>query len=332
MSSSIRHIVLRAGAVLSLVMGVGACATTPQAPKCEAIQGLDPGCVIENRALLKEALDSYHAHYNKMDVGHSLTAFSRNSVIAFTTRWLRTDKFVVIDYSKQAYERRLYIVDFKTGGVTAMQVSHGLGSAENRHSYKAVRFTNLKGSGTSPVGAFVAGQEYASAKWGRALRLRGLDPTNDRTLERAIVFHSDERFFDRDRNIFGWSCGCFMTDASDLPEVIKVLQEGGFVYAGPISLYDRSTANKVSECNSECGGQDSCATASKDAPDGAVPDVAPPKPTAPTRIPYSVVPVVQPGETYPVPAPKPRFMGGAPVTVMPGLGPVLLNGLRPIVP
>ncbi len=295
---------LRALAAGVLCCLAAACATAPVQTACTPVAGLDPGCVIDNRALLQEAVASYKAHYNVMEVGPSIAVTEDQVQIPFTTHWLRTDYMTVIDFSKPAYEKRLYAVNLKTGAVEAYHVSHGRGSALSERSYLAKRFTNLIGSGTSSVGAFVGGQEYESARWGRALRVRGLDPTNSRALERTIVFHSNEEFFDRQRNIFGWSCGCFMMDSTDLPRLLSLLENGGFVYAGPISLYDKKSAAKVRECNPFCGDQDRCKVANDANPVGSLPGVAAPAP-APDKPAYHIVPVVEPGETYPVPSQKP---------------------------
>lgn len=300
---------LRIAAAFMLTLLIAACASAPPQTACEDVEGLDPGCLID-RTLLKEAVASYRAHYKTMPVGQIVAVTEDGAEIPFTTYWLKTDKFIVIDFAKPAYEKRLYIVDWKTGLVEAYQVSHGKGSAASERSYLASRFSNVIGSGTSSVGAFVGGQDYMSAKWGHAIRVRGLDATNSRALERTIVFHSNEQFFDKDRNIFGWSCGCFMMDSSDLPRVIQVLYNGGFVYAGPARLYDKASATKVRECNPYCGDQSRCQLAQGANGVGVVPVVAAPKPP-PDAPPPLLVPNPAPGE-IPVPLPKPRAVMTAP--------------------
>lgn len=291
----------------ALVCTLAAACATPAGPLtvCEPVEGLDPTCLIE-RPLLKEAIASYKSHYKKMKVGQSIAYTEGGVPLTFTTNWLRTDKMMVVDFSKPAYERRLFIVDWKTGAVEAYHVSHGRGSALNERSYMAKRFTNLIGSGTSSVGAYVGGQQYMSPRWGLALRLQGLDYSNSRALERTIVFHANEEFFDKQRNVFGWSCGCFMMDSADLPRALQVLMEGGFLYAGPISLYDRSSHTKVRECNPFCGDQDRCQTRPDANPVGSLPGVEAPPPAAsgPSGI---SVPDPLPGQ-IPVPVAKPNVI------------------------
>jgi hypothetical protein len=280
-----------------------ACASVPAPPACQPFEGLDPGCLVQ-RDILKEAVTSYRAHYKSMPIGQMVALTDSGIPMPFTTHWLKTDKFIVIDFRKPAYEKRLYVIDWKTGLVEAFHVSHGRGSAVSDRSYKAKRFADIPGSGTSSVGAFVGGQEYESPKWGRAIRVRGLDYSNQRALSRTIVFHSNETFFDKDRNVFGWSCGCFMTDASDLPKIINTIQNGGFIYAGPISLFDRSTAKHKSECNPYCGDPSRCTNVTNVNTVGSLPNVAapPPRPDSPAVL---IVPDPLPGE-IPVPTPKPR--------------------------
>ncbi|MCC6917748.1 MAG: murein L,D-transpeptidase catalytic domain family protein [Alphaproteobacteria bacterium] len=299
----------RAFAALLFCAFASACATRPPAPTCVPFEGLDPGCII-SRDLLKEAVTSYRAHYKTMPVGQAVALTEGGAPMPFTTHWLRTDKFVIIDFRKAAYEKRLYVVDWKTGLVKAYHVSHGRGSAVSDRSYYAKRFTDVPGSGTSSVGAFVGGQEYESTKWGRAIRVRGLDATNQRALMRTIVFHANEVFFDKDRNIFGWSCGCFMTDGQELPAIIDTIQNGGFIYAGPISLYDKSSAKRERECNPYCGDPSRCKDVAGANPIGSLPNVAapPPRPDPPAVL---FVPDPLPGET-PVPTPKPRQIMIAP--------------------
>lgn len=301
---------LRAFLAAFACLAAAACATAPEPTStCAPVQGLDPTCMI-NRALLNEALASYKAHYSKMKVGQTVAYTEGGVAIPFTTRWLRTDKWMIVDFSKPAYEKRLYIIDWKTGAVEAYHVSHGRGSALNERSFMAKRFTNLIGSGTSSVGAYVGGQIYQSPKWGLALRLQGLDDTNSRVLERTIVFHADERFFDKERNIFGWSCGCFMMDSAELPKAVNVLMEGGFLYAGPHSMFDKRTLNQTRECNPYCGDQSRCQTAPGVDTTGSVPGVAAP-PQPPVTAPGGVrVPDPLPGQ-IPVPTAKPDVIRNA---------------------
>lgn len=157
--TGLRHS-LRAIAAAALCFLAAACASRPADAPCAPVAGLDPGCVIQNRALLEEAVASYRKHYAKMDVGPSIAVTYNQAQIPFTTHWLRTDQFIVIDFSRPAYEKRLFLVNWKTGAAEAFHVSHGRGSAASERSYAAKRFTNVIGSGTSSVGAFVGGQEY----------------------------------------------------------------------------------------------------------------------------------------------------------------------------
>ena len=56
---------------------------------------------------------------------------------------LKLGKHFVIDFSRPAYEKRLFLVNWKTGAAEAFHVSHGRGSAASERSYAAKRFTKL---------------------------------------------------------------------------------------------------------------------------------------------------------------------------------------------
>lgn len=295
-------------AVAALGVAAAGCASAPKS-SCVPYEGLDPQCLIE-RGLLAEALASYRRHKPNVRPGEVVGVMPNGTQIPFYQRAMRSDKLTIIDYRKPAYERRLYIVDMATGAVAAHHVSHGRGSALSERSFAAGRFTNVLGSGTTSVGAYVGGQTYDSAKWGYALRLRGLDHTNYRALERTIVIHADARYFDVQRALYGWSCGCFMTDATVNPVLINAVRDGGFLYAGPAVLHDTTSTQTAQECNPNCGEGNNCTLVAGADSVGSLPQAdAPPGEAGGFLEENGVrIPNPQQGET-PVPARKPAAIG-----------------------
>ncbi|UXR64006.1 murein L,D-transpeptidase catalytic domain family protein [Bdellovibrio bacteriovorus] len=83
--------------------------------------------------------------------------------------------------------KRMYVVDMKTGLVTRYLTAHGKGSDPSHTGY-AKKFSNVEGSNMSSIGMYVTGAEY-SGKHGRSMRLIGLEKTNDQAMNRAIVVH-----------------------------------------------------------------------------------------------------------------------------------------------
>jgi hypothetical protein len=150
---------------------------------------------------------------------------------------MRTGEIVIVDFRKRSDERRLYIVDMTTGAVQAEYVSHGKGS-DPGHTRIAARFSDVMSTGMSSVGAYVGLNRYRG-KHGASLRIEGLDPSNDNAYARAIVFHT-AGYFQPALGLFGRSFGCFVVEPAVMERVYRAVESGGFLYAGPLSLYDPS--------------------------------------------------------------------------------------------
>jgi hypothetical protein len=92
----------------------------------------------------------------------------------------------IIDYSKPSTERRLWVVDVRTGKVLFNTwVSHG----KNSGDLMATSFSNQPGSLKSSIGVFLTDQPYMGHN-GYSLRLSGLEAgINDHAFSRAIVVH-----------------------------------------------------------------------------------------------------------------------------------------------
>jgi hypothetical protein len=92
----------------------------------------------------------------------------------------------IIDYSKPSTERRLWVVDLKSGKVLFNTwVSHG----KNSGNLMATSFSNQPGSLKSSIGVFLTNQPYMGGN-GYSLRLSGLEQgINDNAFRRDIVVH-----------------------------------------------------------------------------------------------------------------------------------------------
>src|SRR5687768_12092098 len=99
-----------------------------------------------------------------------------------------TDIFGIVDFARASREPRFYLVHPASGWSTSYQVTHGRGSDPD-HSGWLERFSNEFGSYASSNGAYVTTELY-NGKYGRSMRLHGLDPSNCNALDRAIVMHS----------------------------------------------------------------------------------------------------------------------------------------------
>ncbi len=95
------------------------------------------------------------------------------------------------------------------------------------------RFSNDFGSNASSEGAFLT-DDYYVGKHGRSQRLRGLDPTNNNALDRAIVIHG-AWYANADmvqaHGKLGRSQGCFAVGETVLDDVFGHLGKGRLLYA-----------------------------------------------------------------------------------------------------
>ncbi len=150
-------------------------------------------------------------------------------------------QIIVVDFAKRSNEPRLYRIDLITGdGIdTPVLVAHGRGSDPNDDGY-ADAFGNVQNSLMSSLGA-VRGAEVYLGRNGRALRLDGLDTSNNAMRARDIVVHSYQgdarRYFNAGRmaergNTPGVSEGCFVIEPNKRDWLIDSLSDGGFLFAG----------------------------------------------------------------------------------------------------
>ena len=130
---------------------------------------------------------------------------------------------------------RFYLLDTTSGRVTSHLVSHGRGS-DPEHSGWLRRFSNSFGSNASSDGAYRTGGFYYG-RYGRSMRVSGLDPSNSNAHARAIVVHSAwyaEPHVVAEHGRLGRSEGCFAMSYTSLQETLARLGPGRFLYADKI--------------------------------------------------------------------------------------------------
>jgi hypothetical protein len=142
----------------------------------------------------------------------------------------------IADFTRFSSEPRFYLLDTNTGAVTRHFVSHGRGS-DPAHTGMLQHFSNRIGSEASSDGAYIIGNYY-HGRYGRSMRLRGLDPSNDNAEARAIVVHTAwyaEPEVVAQQGRLGRSEGCFAFPHRSLQEVMDRLGPGHFLYADRIA-------------------------------------------------------------------------------------------------
>jgi hypothetical protein len=138
----------------------------------------------------------------------------------------------IVDFSKMSREPRFFLLDTNSGHVSEHFVSHGRGS-DPSHTGWLQQFSNRHGSNASSDGAYLTGEFYYG-KYGRSMRVRGLDYSNSNAEARAIVVHSAwyaEPSHLASHGLLGRSEGCFAMSYNSLQETMGRLGPGHFLYA-----------------------------------------------------------------------------------------------------
>jgi hypothetical protein len=165
-----------------------------------------------------------------------LLARARAAFDANKRRLRHTDIVGITDFSKRSAEKRFYLLDTSSGRVSSHFVSHGRGS-DPAHSGELERFSNAYGSNASSAGAYLTGNYY-NGKYGRSMKLKGLEHRNNNAEGRAIVVHSAwyaEPEVIHEHGKLGRSEGCFAMSYSSLQEVLARLGPGRLLYADKLA-------------------------------------------------------------------------------------------------
>ena len=139
----------------------------------------------------------------------------------------------IIDYELPSTEKRLWVVDLKTGETLFHeQVAHGRNSDKNNDTLvDSGGFSNAPNSRKSSIGVFLTQDTYYSDKFsGTSLHLKGLEKGfNDNASDRAIVMHPADYADVEEGQRVGRSWGCPSVDPDVSDALIKTI-EGGSIF------------------------------------------------------------------------------------------------------
>lgn len=165
-----------------------------------------------------------------------LLARARAAFDANRRRLRHTDIVGITDFSKASGEKRFFLLNTGNGRVSSHFVAHGRGS-DPAHCGHLEHFSNAYGSNASSAGAYLTG-DYYHGKYGRSMKLKGLEHRNDNAEGRAIVVHSAwyaEPEVLQEHGKLGRSEGCFAMSYSSLQEVLARLGPGHLLYADKLA-------------------------------------------------------------------------------------------------
>ena len=144
----------------------------------------------------------------------------------------RQDVVGVADFSLPSRQSRLHLVSLASGRIESLLVAHGRGSDPGRTGWLH-RFSNDMAADCTSEGAYVTG-DYYFGQHGRAMNLKGLDPTNNNAEARRVVVHQAWYVgpeIVREQGMLGRSEGCFAVSGADLPTVLERLGPGHLLIA-----------------------------------------------------------------------------------------------------
>jgi hypothetical protein len=164
-------------------------------------------------------------------VARARAAFDRHR-----SRIRNGDVVGIADFTRPSADPRFYLLDTFTGRVTSHLVSHGRGS-DPAHTGFLQLFSNRIGSEASSSGAYLTG-DYYQGRYGRSMRVKGLDMSNSNAEARAIVVHTAwyaEPNVVAQTGRLGRSEGCFALPHRSLQEALARLGPGHFLYADRVA-------------------------------------------------------------------------------------------------
>lgn len=157
----------------------------------------------------------------------SLTAYQKARQQGLDDKEILT----IIDYSKPSSQRRLWVIDLKTGNVLFNTwVAHGKNSGEAT----ATSFSNNPQSLKSSIGVYLTDEEY-DGHHGSSLRIQGLEPGfNNNAFKRNVVFHGAAYVGEdiaRSRGMLGRSWGCMAVAFNTIKPLVNAIKDHTLVVA-----------------------------------------------------------------------------------------------------
>ena len=132
----------------------------------------------------------------------------------------RKDLVIIVDYRKNIFSERLYVLDMKNNKVVlSCKVSHAWNSGVLFPS----SYSNEPNTNKTSKGNYITkGTKYG--RFGYSMIIDGLDyGVNNNAQRRAIIFHPDTKMKTK------WSNGCFATSESNNKKIIDMTKNGVLV-------------------------------------------------------------------------------------------------------
>jgi len=127
---------------------------------------------------------------------------------------------------------RFFIYDTHKKVLHSFKVAHGSGRNGPKPHWKRMpsdgrcrEVSNEKNCYLSSKGLYRCGETY-NGKYGRSLKLYGLEESNSNAWSRAIVLHSSKYVTDGNEHICGMSWGCPAVSEKNKDKIVDMLKDG----------------------------------------------------------------------------------------------------------
>ncbi|MCK5780392.1 MAG: murein L,D-transpeptidase catalytic domain family protein [Psychrilyobacter sp.] len=190
----------------------------------------------------KEMKDELYKSLNAPTLNKNILDRALKGLIELNIDISKKNIITIIDYTKSANEKRLYIIDIKSRKVLYYTyVAHG----ENTGYEYARKFSNIIESHQSSVGFFITSNSYIGSK-GYSMRMDGMENgINNNARVRNIVFHGADyvnKSYIRTNGRLGRSWGCPAVPIAQTRGIINTIKNGSLVYInGDLDNYKRRT-------------------------------------------------------------------------------------------
>ena len=178
-------------------------------------------------------------NYSHIDPGHLVNDNILRAAILYydvnLANIANKDFMTVIDFNLHSNQRRMFLINMKTGAVSAFLTAAGVNSDPDQDGY-ATLFSNVVDSHQSSLGFALTSSTYQGQN-GYSLRMHGLSVTNSKIYERYIVVHGTAKYVFEDKNLAkNKSWGCPAVDDSVNRGLIDRIKGGSLVYFSHASL------------------------------------------------------------------------------------------------
>lgn len=160
------------------------------------------------------------------------------TLIPFHIQHIKTDFIVLVDFSLNSNSLRMYVINMKQElrtdekRVNSYIVAHGEGSGNPNIPIETRYFSNINGKNMSSLGMYITDtKSWTNQLHGFAVRMHGLDTTNNHAYNRLIEIHGADYVHQDSKSVDHGSKGCFALDQKLSYEVIKELIGGTLLYA-----------------------------------------------------------------------------------------------------